>query len=290
MLCPNCRIEFRSQTAHCPRCGKKLLRSAAKSKKKRKRRRDILTPLLTGMLAVNLAVGAGIVFILTSGRGEPTPQPAASTVSEDIAEQTVEASSRTEPAASVPVPDLSRLQVEPDQPETIDLYLLAPKLRFGMDRQSAQEAVSAMNPANPEAEISTSGIVSGCTYFFDRGSVSLGQYAQTELPVRMTLYFKNDRLYQYALVFGQNKNKSVTASAIDASSMFTQLYDVCSVLFSGKPSRTESTSGSTADSKTANLVFSCGDKRMAMLGIVEYPNQASMNYCYLQYGSLEGTG
>ena len=291
MVCPFCSKKFPKDAVRCPKCGKRLRRTSGESHGTRKKKQDIATPLLIGMLVTNLVISAGIITVMTSKSIEPVSvsQPAAAVNESDIAEQTLAPAPQADPPVTVQVPPPSELQVQQDQPETIDRYLLAPKLRFGMDLQSAQEAVMTMNPAETDPTPVTSDTVTGYTYYFDRGTIALGQYAQTDMPVRMTLYFKNDRLYQYALVFGQNQNRSVSASAIDAGSMFTTLYNVCALLFSGKPARTDSETGGTSASKSANVVFSCSEKRMAMLGIVEYPNQAQMNYCYLQYGSLEPT-
>lgn len=285
MVCPYCRSIIPGGMNRCINCNRKLGPVPSQSPKKRRLKKDRATPVLIGLLAVNLTLSAGIIYTMNFKHSATDSQPAAVHTMPDIAEQTASAPAETTTKAAAPIPDPAALHVQKDEPETIDRYLMAERLRFGINRQIALKAVQSMNPANTDT--ADAGNTSDYTFYFEKGTAALGQFTQTDLPVRMTLTFKNDKLYRYALVFGQDTNKSVTASAVDASSMFTRLYAVCAALFQDPPIRSDNTTEKAEGNKSAEIVFTCSEKRRAVLGIVESPAQPQLSYCYLQYGSLE---
>jgi len=285
MVCPYCRSSIPDGMLRCINCNRKLGSVPSQSPKKRRLKKDRVTPVLIALLAVNLTLSGGIIYAMKSKHSTAEPQPAVVNTMPDIAEQTAPAPAETATETAALIPDPAALHVQKDQPETIDRYLMAEKLRFGISRQVALAVVQSMHPA--ESDTANTPNSSDCTFYFENGTAALGVFAQTDLPVRMTLSFKNDLLYRYALVFGQNTDKSVTASAIEASGMFTRLYAVCAALFQDPPLRSDNAAENPDTKKTAEIVFTCSEKRRAVLGIVEFPAQPQLNYCYLQYGSLE---
>lgn len=166
------------------------------------------------------AADSEITDTVTETDSETTAESTTSAVTERETEPEPEPETQTEPAA--------------DRSDLMDSLLISQKLYFGMSAAQAKNSMRSLDPLNYNPDpVYTNGVVS-YEYCFARGRSELGKSAAIALPIRMTLYFKNDSLQQVDTCIGQTEDNTCTGTYDEVLTAFNTIYDNCDSVFEYK--------------------------------------------------------